>query len=180
MRRKRNMEAYELDLEIADEQLSGQSSFVIDDDGKAEWALKKIAVARAEVERMKMIVDNAKREYDKKLFNFTMKNDTSFLEGALAHYFSGVERKKTKTTESYALPSGRLILKKGGDDYVRDDTKLLAWLKENKPDKIKEEVKWGDLKREFVVSGANAIDENGEAIPGIVVGKKPDEFKVEV
>ena len=48
-----------------------------------------------------------------------------------------VPHKVTKTQESYALPSGKLVLKEQKPEWVHDDTQLLPWVKANLPEMIR-------------------------------------------
>lgn len=177
----------ELEMMIVDEQLDnadehGQESFTVKDDMVAEWCIKKIAAERAEVARMRMVVDSAISLYKFKLAEFEGKHSTQFLEGVLANYFESVPHKKTKTQETYALPSGVLKMKKGGIEYNRDEEALTAWVKENAPEflKVKETTDWAGLKAKVTVNGHSVIDDSGEVIPGIVAIQKPDTFTVEI
>ena len=166
-----------------------RESFTIDTDAKAEWALGKIRAARAERDRM---ID----WYNAKIKEITEQTevDTVWLEGMLAAYFRMTEQahKRTKTTESYSLPSGKLILKKQNPEYKRDDKKAVAWLKANgfaKFVKVKEELDWSSLKdASEAVNGqivcGKKITEDGEIIPLIVDGvnviEREEKFVVEV
>ena len=163
--------------------------FVIDTDAKAEWALAKIRAARSERDRMI-------EWYKAKINEITEQTEaeTAYLEGMLSGYFRMTEQahKRTKTQETYSLPSGKLILKKQNPEYKRDDKKAVAWLKENGfPQfvKIKEELDWSSLKdASEAVNGqivcGEKITEDGEIIPlivdGINVVEREEKFVVEV
>lgn len=175
-------EVEEIESEIIDEQV--QQAFTIDNDNAAEWAIKKIAEKRAELNRYEMVCQNAINVYQMKVAEAREKaqRETSNLEGLLRAYFESVPHKATKTQETYKLPSGTLKLKKGGIEYVRDEESLLPWVKANKPEriKVKESVDWSGLKAEVTVAGMSVVDENGEAIPGVTVVDKPDTFTVDL
>lgn len=160
--------------------------FRIADDDVADWAIQKIAEKKAEYDRLKELADReisritekveqAKRRYEA---------DSSFLTGRLADYFQTVPHKKTKTTEKYNLLHGTLTMKIGGAAFTRDDTKLVAWLKENGHGelvKVKEEPAWGDLKKQLEVVGSVAvIKETGEILEGVEVTQAPDTFKIDL
>ena len=157
-------------------------SFVIDTDAKAEWALSKIRAARSERDRM---VDwyKSKIEEIKEQTDF----ETGNLERMLSGYFRMTEaaHKRTKTTESYSLPSGKLILKKQNPeyDYKTHQQDAIAWLKANKMErfvKVKEELDWEGLKETTGTIGGNVVTEDGEIIPGITVTEREEKFVVEV
>ena len=169
--------------------ISQDDGFVIDTDAKAEWALAKIREARAERDRFV-------KWYEDKIKEITEQTDfaTMNLERMLADYFRMTEaaHKRTKTQESYSLPSGKLILKKQNPEFKRDDKTVIAWLKANGCGqfvKTKEELAWSELKdASEVVSGkivcGEKITEDGEIIPlivdGVEVVNREEKFVVEV
>jgi phage host-nuclease inhibitor protein Gam len=174
-------EIYQVENEVIDEQL--HEGFVIDNDTKAEWAIRKIAEIRAEFSRYEMVCKNAISVYETKmqLKKQEMERNIGGLTGMLQHYAESVPMKVTKTQATYKLPSGTLKLKFGRPEFVRDEEQLVPWLKENAPEyiKIKESADWAALKPKVSVSGSSVVDENGEAVPGITVVEKPDVFLVE-
>ena len=162
--------------------------FVVDDDQKAEWCIRKIAEAKKEmmdwIEFYVAQTDKVKDRCERRIQFFEMK---------LEQYFGSVPHKVTKTQESYQLPSGKLVVKKQAPEYERDDALILAWLKANDEDrfvKTKESVDWAELKKKIDVLQLTAGDEQvaeqvvftetGEVVPGITVTERPDVFKVEV
>lgn len=160
------------------ELLIENDGFVIDSDAKAEWALQKIREARED--RDKFVAWY--KEQIKKIEEQTDFN-TMNLERMLADYFASVPHKKTKTQESYALPGGKLILKRQNPEYKRDDKTVIAWLKQNnggKFVKVTEELDWSGLKDTVGVFEGSCVDENGEIIPGIEVIEREERFVVEV
>jgi hypothetical protein len=151
--------------------------FTIDTDAKAEWALKKIAEARADRDRWV-------EWYKAKIAEITEQTDfdTMNLERMLAEYFATVPHKKTKTQESYKLPGGKLVLKTQNPDYNRDDKTVIEWAKANAPQfvKIKEELDWAGLKGATAVFEGHIVTEDGEIIPGVEVTDREPKFVVEV
>lgn len=156
--------------------------FTVDDDQKAEWCLEKIREAKADL--MKWIefyveqTDKVKAKCEARV---------AFFEGMLQRYFATVPHKVAKTQESYALPSGKLVLKDQAPEWDHDDEQLLPWVKENVPDLIrtKESVNWSELKKELTViwnedGGQTIVNADGLIVPGITVTERPDVFKVEV
>ena len=146
-------------------------------DEEAEECIKAIRTAEADVafwksyysDALKKIADASQRIID---------SNTTRLE----MYFDTLPHKKTKTQESYQLPSGKLVRKHRDPDYTRDDEEVLSWLHENggeKYIKTKESLDWAGLKKTLMVMGETVVDENGEIIPCIKACERPDEFKVE-
>ena len=152
--------------------------FVIDTDAKAEWALQKIREARADRDRW---VDwyKAKIEEIKEQTDF----DTMNLERMLADYFATVPHKKTKTQESYKLPGGKLVLKTQNPEFVKDESAVIAWAKENKlPQyvKVEEKLAWQELKDATAIFEGHIVTEDGEIVPGVEVIDREAKFVVEV
>lgn len=154
--------------------------FVVDDDQKAEWCIRKIAEARKEmmdwIEFYVAQMDKVKARCESRI---------QFFETMLEGYFRTVPHKATKTQESYQLPSGKLVVKKQTPEIERDDAQIIQWLYDNSQSpetylKIKESLDWAELKKVLKVAGSVMTTEDGEIIPGITVTERPDVFKVEV
>lgn len=108
-------------------------SWHIDSDQKAEWAMGKIAEAKAEQAKWDAFYD-AKKEAVHKETQSTI----DYMTGQLQQYFGTQEHRVTKTgIRKYALPSGELILKPGGIDYKRDEAIMLQWCEEHLPAAVK-------------------------------------------
>ena len=155
-----------------------REDFVVDTDFKAGWALKKIKEIREQR-------DNAVAWYKKKQKEAEEEADfaTANLERMLSEYFKTVPHKKTKTQESYAMPEGKLVMKKQNPEFVRDDKTVIDWLKKNKGEnyvKVTESLDWENLKKDTAVFGETVVNGDGEVIPGIEVKERPEKFVVEV
>ena len=146
-------------------------------DDEAEECIRAIRDAEADVafwkgyyaDALKKITEASQRIID---------SNTARLEA----YFDTLPHKKTKTQESYPLPSGKLVRKHQDTDYIRDDAEVLSWLHENngqKYIKTKESLDWSGLKNTLSILGETVVDENGEIIPCIKAVERPDVFKIE-
>ena len=160
-----------------------KNEWTITSDTEADWALKKIKAADAEYERMKKIADDTIDDTLRMLDHHkeTHDNEVAYLKAKLAEYFDTVPHKKTKTQESYKLLSGSLVLKRGTEEYHRDDKVLIDYLSENYPCyiKVKTEVNWSELKKDLSpIQGKAYLTETGEEVPGIDITMKPDTFTV--
>ena len=106
----------------------------------------------------------------------------AFYTAHLERYFGKVPHKETKTTESYELPSAKLVLKYQAPEFIRDEEKVINWLKENEGGnfvKVKESLDWAGLKKVVQVSGNDCIvSETGEVVPGINVEYREPKFDV--
>lgn len=157
-----------------------EQAFTIKDDGTAEWCLQKIKEAEADRAKWK-----AHYEAQMEKVNETADSVVAYFTDKLEEYFSIVPHKAAKASESYALPSGKLIRKKQQPEYTRDDEKLVPWLKQNfmgQLVKVKESADWASLKSLVHVTpdGANVATDDGEIVPGVAVTPRPDVFKIEM
>jgi len=160
--------------------------FVIDNDGKAEWALKRIKEAEDEHERLIALVEQERAALDEKKarFDAALERDTAFLKDALDGYMRTVKCKESKTQESYQLLSGKLIRKKAGVDFSVDSDALTGWLRESgREDLLAVTVKpmWGEIKKRLTAdpeSGAVVIAETGEVVEGVTAVEKPETFSI--
>lgn len=170
----------------SDEQAGPRPAWAIRDDGCADWAVRKIAEEKAELDRLTELADSqiaaiqekveaAKRRYE---------NGTRFLTGKLAEYFETVPHRATKTKESYRLLSGTLTKKLGSTQMKQDDDKLLEYLKASgNEDMIQttEKPRWGEFKKRLEVIGGQIVDTTtGELVEGVQLIEKPDTFTVDV
>lgn len=159
-----------------------KEGFVIRDDNAAEWALQKIFDEKAELERLKALADSQIAAIMDKVeaANKRFTSRTGYLKQALEEYMLTVKRKQSKTQESYRLLSGSLILKKPVVKIVKDDTKLLEYVKEHSPEYVKhtEAVDWAGFKKTLTVSGDAVVDSNGEVVSCLDVEETPGEFMI--
>jgi hypothetical protein len=173
-----------LALEMINGMVDNEEQFVINDDGKAEWALNKIAEEKAEMQRMINVANSMIIKYQEKIevYQKQFENKTTFLKEQLRQYFETVPHKSTKTQETYKLPSGTLKLKKQNPEYIRDEEKLLEWVKANKLSyvKTKESVDWAELKKELNFVDDKALTEDGEIVDGVTVSERPSVFEIEL
>ncbi|MDR3149959.1 MAG: host-nuclease inhibitor Gam family protein [Oscillospiraceae bacterium] len=158
-------------------------AFVIDDDIKADWAVRKIAARRTEYDRLKAIADDMIARINGKLAAEakSLETKTEFLQNALRDYFFTVPHKETKTQAQYALLSGTLKMKKGGLKTETDADALLKWLKATGREdyiKVTEAPRWGELKKTLVITEDGATTEDGETVAGVTVTAGEDVFEI--
>ena len=165
-----------------------ESPYAVIDDVKAEWVMRKMLEERAEFKRFENTCNTFIEEYKFKILKEKEKYDkkTEQWKLVLQEFFNNVITRKTKTFESYKLPSGLLKKKFGGYEYVKDDEgKFIDWLVGNgygKFVKTKQVPNWGDFKKELeikIVNG-NVITKNGEIVEGINAVEKSDVFDIEL
>lgn len=169
-------------LEEVRESLGG--SFVIDNDEKANWALKKIAYmenkAAHKVEECARWIEHYMAQVEK--IKARNEQETSNLKNRLYDYFQTVEPDKDlKTKSEYSLPDGVLRMVKPSVDYERDEKTLVQWAKENAPEyvKIKESPDWAGIKKNIAIQGDCVVySPTGEIIEGVNAVEKPGKFEV--
>jgi len=170
-----------IENEVTTEEVEERKPFIVDDDQKAEWCIDQIKKKKEELAKWQAHYEELFDRVRK-----TIESDILWFEGSLKGYFFQVSgdgfTKETKTQESYALPSGKLVMKRQEPEFVRNDEQVLEWLHANNPEfiKVKESVDWAGLKKTLVVSGETMVTEDAEVVPGITVASRPDIFKVEV
>ena len=167
--------------EELEEQQEERPAFTVDSDAKAEWCMEKISQLKADLAKWEAHYAGLLESVTKGI-----RSNLDYFEGLLNGYFLRQQEagftKATKTQSSYALPSGKLVLKHQEPTYDRKTEELVPWLKANHPElvKVKEEEDWKELKKLLVVSGTTMVTEDAEIVPGITVTPRPDVFKVEV
>ena len=161
--------------------------FVIDNDNKANWALKKIKEATAEADRLKAIITAERDELTEKedRINEKLERDTGYLKALLYNYFETVEHKATKTQESYKLLDGSLVYKIPTRKIAKpDEGRLIAYLKTNAPELVKtvETAAWGDFKKALAVADDGTVInvETGEVLDFIGTEETAGTFDVKV
>lgn len=160
--------------------------FIVDDDKKADWALKRIAeeaaerdrlisIAEAEIDELKAKIEQLGTEYEDKI---------NYFKALLVEYFGTVEHKETKTTETYKLLNGSLVMKKPRKEIRHNDETLLEYFRNNgkrKFIKVSEKPNWAEFKKGLEIVGNVVLDtETGEAIDCLTVEDIPEEFTVKV
>lgn len=163
---------------------NNETSFVIDNDKKADWAIEKIKDERAEFDRLRKIALDRIADLNQRVKELQERTDrrTGNLEALLVEYFQTVTPTKvTKTQAQYELLSGKLVMKKQQPEYERDEKIMLKWAEIAVPEYIKTErkINWADLKKCTDVSGEDVLYE-GEVIPGVIAKPRPDVFEVQV
>lgn len=161
----------------APEIMETAEEFQITDDQTADWAVRKIKDADAELERMK-------NWFEAQIIAAIDRHDqtVSYFSGKLAQYMDTVPARETKTTRKYSLASGELVLTKEKEDFtVADDEALLGWCQLNAPElvKVKMEAAWADVKKRLQMTEAGVVDtETGMIVEGVEQTVKPMTFKV--
>lgn len=177
--------AYEAPEEIPEteeEQAPLRERFRITDDGQANWAIRKIAQARAqfaeaqclagqEMDRVSRWLTEQKRD---------MERTEAFFTALLREYsfprFASDPRLKT-----IKLPAGKVQVRQQPPEYRRDNQALLNWLKERGMTEfveVAETPRWAELKRQVQVAAGHVVTADGEIVEGVEVIERSPAFKV--
>lgn len=157
---------------------------IIDNDSKANWAVKQIMKDRAETDRLLALADEEiKYLHDRrKALMDRQEAREGYLKALLMGYFERVEPSTTtKTQTTYKLLAGKLVKKRQQPEFQRDEAAMVAWAKDNAPAyvQVKESVAWGELKKATETQGDKVIyKDTGEVVPGVVAVERPDVFEV--
>lgn len=169
-----------------DEEADTPTVFCINDDSKADWAIRKLREEKEELDRLEVLAAQRKSEIDAQMEaeHRRYERRTSYLQDGLKAYFDTVDHRETKTKSTYKLLSGTLVRKKGGMAYNRNDSALADWMQSNGySDLVKVEKKpmWGSFKRllKSTESGAVVLADTGEIVEGVTTERKPDVFSVD-
>jgi phage/plasmid-associated DNA primase len=184
------MEALKLKRQ-QDDQKKENDHFIIDNDQKANWALRKIRhlkqkkkeneeFANTEIEEIQKEIDEVNQWLESE--NDSLDNDIEYMEGLLRVY---AEQLKADDPElkTHKLPFGQLQFRKQRDKWRYDNDKLLEFAEKNLKNtiKIKKQVDKRKLKKKIRVVGSKAVvADTGELIEGIEVIKRGEKFKVKV
>ena len=167
--------------EIAENGAAFNEGWKIENDTQAEWMLTKLRNAKKECDRLTADIDEQIRFYEEQRQSVVgaYERQYSNLMYFLADYLNRVERRKTKTQESYALPSGTLRLKHS-KRTVRDDEQLLAWMQSNAPEYVEtvKKPRWGDFKSTLTQMGSEYYTEDGERVCGVHLEDADDTFDI--
>ena len=158
--------------------------FKIDNLEQANWALRKIKAyskQQAELDDLAEKEIQRIREWQEKEKKKTQRS-IDFFESILTLYLYEQRIKDPKFKVS--TPYGTISTRKQQPKWeIKDKEGLVTWLKENNLEqlvRIKEEPALKDIKGSFEKHGVNAIDENGEIIPGIYILEQPDKVIIKI
>lgn len=167
---------YDVDIDAEEQRGEGDSGrFRITDDGAAEWALRKMAVARRRAAQNSELANTEITRIEGWLseVNGKLDREASFFESLLVEYHRDCldddPNRKTIT-----LPAGALKARKNPDGIEIDEEKFIPFAKQERE----------DLLRVMVAPDKKAVKEaalkDGEVLPGVTKVDGSTSFKVEV
>ena len=156
------------DFEIIEE--PAREPFKVDDDSKADWAMRKLASIRRKQAENKDIFDReVKRvmEWLEKV-NTALERDAEWFESNLRPY---ALQERSKDRKSIVLPHGTIKTVAGWVKFdIEDESKLIEWAEKNAPElvRVKKEV---DKKALGALNQSEdkVISTQGEIIPAVKV-----------
>lgn len=176
------MELNELALQVLGDE-EAEERFEIDNDEKADWAVRKVLEAYEERDRLLALVGAERTRLMQKEadINERCEAQTAYLLQLLEEYMGGVKKRSTATQDTYQLLNGTLRYKKPKVDVSAGDG-LTEWLETNRPDLLKIDKKpdWAKVKKmvKKVGEGCYTLEDSGEIIDGIVEKEIPGKFEV--
>jgi len=170
-------------LRFEEEQLEVQNEgFRIDNDDKADWAVRTIRQARENMERRKVFVQAQieRLEAWQKKLDERDQETIDRMTGLLAPYFESL-RPQLGKRKSYILPSGTLQVRTAQVNYARNDDELLPYARQVGLVRVKETPDWAEMKKRLRPAndhaGAPVVDiETGEIVPGVTVAEPEREI----
>lgn len=163
--------------------------FVVDDDNKATWCLRKIKHFKSKQEKNKEIAEKQIEEIEKEIReveqcleeeNSKLNNSIEFMESKLYSYAQQLKEENPEL-KTHKLPFGQLQFRKQRPKWNYDNDKLLSFAEEKYEDliKVKKSVDKRKLKSQAkIVDGKVIIEKTGEVIEGVEVVERPEKFKV--
>jgi len=147
--------------------------FRLTDENMANWALRKVAKARAEYEEAAKVAEAEIKRIDDWLNGRKrdLEHAEEFFGGLLTAYYLP-QHMQNPRQKTFKLPAGQVQIRAQQPDYVRDEARLIAWLKGNDMAgyvEIVEKLRWGDLKKQLKQLGDKMLSPDGEVVDGILV-----------
>ncbi|MCP8969699.1 host-nuclease inhibitor Gam family protein [Ectobacillus ponti] len=175
-------------LELVDvEAQEEQQRFEITSLDSLNWVFRKVAALKSKEAEVKSLAD-AERIRINQWENgelLAIHSSLNYFEALITNYHAQqlAENPKAKTL-STPYGKSKSLAKKAAPKQV-DKEALLTYAKEvGFTEFIKEEVKWGELKKHLYVHEVDGqqivIDEDGQIVPGVAVEPAGVSFKVEV
>lgn len=177
------------EVEQEETEQAERDAFIVNNLSKLGWAFQKLAALQAKEQEIK---DYAKAEVERikaweKEEVGKLANDIQFFQGHIEryHFSQLLDDSKAKTIST---PYGKSKSTTSGPaPQSVDDKALLQHIKTNgftEYLKVEESVKWGEFKKLIKITetddGLAAFDEDGQAIPGVVINPEKTTFKTEV
>ena len=160
--------------------------FVIDNEGQADWALRKISQSQKRMKELQNVAEEELHKIETWLLGELVKEEKSieFFTNLLDVYHWQLYQQDSKRFKSLKLPNGVIKRVKTQPTFERDEETLLKWLEERQLEEYidrKAKARWADIKKSVVVAGETCVMPiTGEIVEGVTVTPQEERFKVEV
>ncbi|PUU90824.1 MAG: hypothetical protein CI947_1359 [Halanaerobium sp.] len=163
--------------------------FVVDDDNKATWCLRKIKHFKSKQEKNKELAEEQIREIEKEIKeveewleaeNSKLENSIEFMKSKL-HLYAQQLREKNPDLKTHKLPFGQLQFRSQRPKWKYDNDRLLDFAEKKYQEliKVKKSVDKRELKSKAkIVGGRVIIEKTGELVEGVEVVERGEKFKV--
>jgi len=156
------------EFEIQEE--PAREPFVVDDDSKADWAMRKLAVIRRKQAENQAIYDRELQRVQEWLqkVNTALERDAEWFEANLRPY-ALVQRSEGR--KSVVLPHGTIKTVAGRPKIeIESQEELLAWAEKSLPEavRIKKDIDKTVLK-DLITEEGQVISTQGEIVPAVKV-----------
>lgn len=160
-----------------------KEGFAVNDDNKADWALKRIKENQAKIDEISELYEQQtlrlvhwrNEEMDK-----LIKNNEALESMIMPYAAAKLEKSRHK---SFKLPNGKCGFRSVPPKFIMDEEKLLKFAESSVPNvvKVKKSVDWAALKKLVENNNGKAVMiETGEIVDGVKVEVQPPKFYVEV
>lgn len=173
---------------VQEDETPVKESFKVHDVQSADWAMAKIrkyeakkAEAKAAVDAKLAELDSTRKIYTDFLVGEYKEQDEkiAFFQALLLPYIT--DKLEGAKVRSVKLPNGMVGFRAKAPSFDFDNDKLLAFTKKYKPELVstitKENVSWGELKKELTVTKDGAVvTPDGEVVEGVKATVYEDTF----
>lgn len=156
------------EFEIVEE--PAREPFMVDDDSKADWAMRKLASIRRKQSENKVIFEREVKRVAEWLdkVNTALERDAEWFEANLRPY---ALQERSNGRKSVVLPHGTIKTTAGRPKFeIEDESKFIEWAETSAPDLVR-------VKKEIDKKALNALNQDadkvistqGEIIPAVKV-----------
>jgi gas vesicle protein len=163
--------------------------FVVDDDNKATWCLRKIKHFKSKQEKNQELAEEQISEIEKEIKevkewleaeNSKLENSIEFMKSKLYLYAQQL-REDNPDLKTHKLPFGQLQFRTQRPKWKYDNDRLLDFAEKKYQEliKVKKSVDKRELKSKAkIVGGRVIIEKTGELVEGVEVVERGEKFKV--
>src|SRR5690625_2507636 len=162
-----------------------EKGFIVDNEQKANWALRKIKELQQEIEDNTRLAEKEidKIERWKTKQNEQLADSVLYFESLLNDY-AARKRAEDPNFKSMSLPNGRIGYRKQQPRWNYDDETLLKYLERTELDeliRVSKAPNKAEIRKQFEVVGDKVINtETGEVVEGIDIVHRDEVFNVRV